>query len=133
MPEPGTSSNNTLLYFQTRDELVKVDLSKVIFFESDGNYTNVNFANGCKATVLMSLTDLEELIDSKITTQRKPFIRVGRKFIINSSYIFHINILRQRLVLTNCLDSTIYTLTVSKEALRNIKNLYSNQSQWRQS
>lgn len=128
MPE---TKNETCIYFQTRDELVKVDLNKVIFFESDGNYIKAHFVNGCVATVLLTLGNLEKIIDERMAGKVKPYIRIGRRFVINTSYIFHINTLRQQLVLTDCMTPTVYTLSVSKEALKTIKNLYIEKSLWK--
>ena len=34
------------LIFHTRDEMTKVRLDKVVYFEADGNYTTVVFVNG---------------------------------------------------------------------------------------
>lgn len=131
MPETAQLTPDTCLYFQTRDELVKVELRKVIFFESDGNYTKVHFANGCSATILMSLGSIEQLIDERLKGRVRPFIRIGRRFVINTVYIFHINVLKQQLILTDCVSPTVYTLTVSKEALKTIKNLYIEKSLWK--
>jgi DNA-binding LytR/AlgR family response regulator len=95
-----------------------------MYFESDANYTNVYFANGVKTTLLTSLTHLEELISSVFDNRRNFFIRIGKRFIVNSSFIFQINVLRQRLVLTDLVSPTVYTLSVSKEALKSLKALY---------
>ena len=112
------------LYFNTRDELIKVDLKYVMYFESDGNYTHVHFTNGCEAMLLISLTHLEELIDNKLKGSGQPFIRIGKKYIVNSLFIFHINVPKQQLVLTDFLHTGCKTLAISKEALKQIKNLY---------
>ena len=112
------------LYFNTRDEFIKVDLKYVIYFEADGNYTHVHFTNGCKAILLTSLTHLEELIDSKLKGLAQPYIRIGKRYIVNSLFIFHINITKQELILTDFEHIGCHTLSVSKEALKGIKNLY---------
>jgi DNA-binding LytR/AlgR family response regulator len=63
--------------------------------------------------------------------KKQPFIRIGKRYIINSSSVFQINTLRQRLVLTNFNTSNVFALSVSKEALKSLKELYTqtNQSQ----
>lgn len=113
-----------ILLFNTRDELTRLRLEKVCYFESDGNYTNVYFINGVKTSLLTSLVHLEELISDIFTGSRNVFIRIGKKYIVNSLYIFQINVLRQRLILTDLNSPAVYTLPVSKEALKNLKVLY---------
>lgn len=114
---------NTIL-FNMRDELIRVNLSHVVYFEADGNYTQVYFEYGQKVAILYSLAKLEVILDEKLRGQKQPFIRIGRRFIINSLFVFQINILKQRLVLTNFSSSNLFTLSVSKEALKNLKKLY---------
>lgn len=113
-----------ILLFNTRDELLRVSLKHVVYFESDGNYTHIFFTNGAKATLLYSLANMEHLIDEKLKGKVQPFIRIGKRYIVNSSCIFQINTLRQRLILTSFDTPLLYTLTVSKEALKSLKELY---------
>lgn len=120
-----TNATETALYFNTRDELVKVRLDKVSYFEADANYCHVYFINGAKATLLTSLVGIENLIQSqKNFSGSFPFIRIGKKFIVNYKYVFQINIPRQRLVLTDYDSPVIYEIGVSKEALKKLKQLY---------
>ena len=120
-----TNATETAIYFNTRDELVKVRLDKVSYFEADANYCHVYFINGAKATLLTSLVGIENLIQSqKNFSGSFPFIRIGKKFIVNYKYIFQINIPRQRLVLTDYDSPVIYEIGVSKEALKKLKQLY---------
>ena len=51
------------------------------------------------------------------------FIRVGRGLLINSNFIYVININKQELILANTSSPVKYTLHVSKEALRGLKSL----------
>lgn len=125
------SNNDTCIFFQTRDELTKVELRKVVFFESDGNYTKICFINGHSTLVLTNLANIEKLLDEKLAGKVQPFIRIGKRYVINSSYIFNINVLRQKMILTDCVNPTVYTLSISKEALKNIKNLYVDNSLWK--
>ena len=123
MERPATSADRILL-FNTRDELTRIRLERVCYFEADGNYTTVYFSNGVKTSLLTSLVHLEELISSVFAGSRNLFIRIGKKYIVNTAYIFQINVLRQRLILTDLSSPTVYTLPVSKDALKNLKVLY---------
>lgn len=120
---PAPTSEKILL-FSTRDELTRIRLERVCYFEADGNYTNVYFINGVKASLLTSLVHLEELITGAFSGSRNVFVRIGKKYIVNAYYIFQINILRQRLVLSDLDSATVYTLSVSKEALKSLRALY---------
>lgn len=119
-------ASETTLFFNTRDELAKVKLEKVAFFEADSNYCYVNFINGAKATLLTSLANIENLLSSKFQGGDPMFIRIGKRYIVNLNFIFQINIPKQRLILTDFDSPNIMELTISKEALKNLKQLYSN-------
>lgn len=112
------------LLFNTRDELVRVSLRHVVYFEADGNYTHIFFANGQKASVLYSLAKLETLLDEKLQGKKQPFIRIGKKYIINSTCVFQINTLKHKLILANFDTSNVFSISVSKEALKSLKELY---------
>lgn len=53
---------DNILLFSTRDELTRIRLERVMYFEADANYTKVVFSNGLTATLLTSLVHLEKLI-----------------------------------------------------------------------
>ena len=36
---------NIYLHLNTRDEFLRMDISKIVYFEADGNYTNIMLAN----------------------------------------------------------------------------------------
>lgn len=122
--ETPTRPMDACLFFHNRDELTKVRLEKVAYFEADGNYTHVYFTNGFKASVLVSLCAIENLINDKLRGKVQPFIRIGKKYIVNHRCICHINTLKQKLILTDFESDKIFTLSISKEALKNLKNLY---------
>lgn len=124
MDKMNSGHQSMLLLFNTRDELTRIRLDRVCYFESDGNYTNVYFINGVKTSLLTSLVHLEELIADVFVGSKNVFIRIGKKYIVNSLYIFQINVLKQRLVLSDLYSPSVYTLPVAKEALKNLKTLY---------
>lgn len=115
---------DNILLFSTRDELTRIRLERVMYFEADANYTKVVFSNGVTATLLTSLVHLEKLIAGVLIEKNSIFVRIGKRYIINSAYLFQINILRQRLVLSDFASPYTATLSVSKDALRKLKALY---------
>lgn len=114
----------SILLFETRDELVRVDLMHVVYFEADDNYISVYFSNGAKVILLCSLTRMEEMIDEKEKGKAHPFIRVGKRYIVNKLCILQINTVKKKLILTSFGAPQLYVLSVSKEALKNLKELY---------
>ncbi len=115
---------DNVLLFSTRDELTRIRLERVMYFEADANYTKVVFSNGVTATLLTSLVHLEKLIAGVLIEKNSIFVRIGKRYIINSAYLFQINVLRQRLVLSDLASPYTATLSVSKDALRKLKALY---------
>lgn len=115
---------DNILLFSTRDELTRIRLERVMYFEADANYTKVVFSNGVTATLLTSLVHLEKLIAGVLIEKNSIFVRIGKRYIINSAYLFQINVLRQRLVLSDLMSPYTATLSVSKDALRKLKALY---------
>lgn len=119
-------ASETTLYFNTRDEMIKVKLDRVAYFEADSNYCHVVFINGVKATLLTSLVNIEELLTERFKGDNPMFIRIGKRYIVNKQYIFQINIQRQKLILSDYIMPNIFEISISKEALKNLKQLYSN-------
>lgn len=115
---------DNILLFSTRDELTRIRLERVMYFEADANYTKVVFSNGVTATLLTSLVHLEKLIAGVLIEKNSIFVRIGKRYIINSAYLFQINVLHQRLVLSDLASPYTATLSVSKDALRKLKALY---------
>lgn len=58
-------ASETTLFFNTRDEMIKVKLERVAYFEADSNYCHVIFINGAKATLLTSLVNIEKLLTER--------------------------------------------------------------------
>ena len=44
------------LYVNTRDELLRLDCSRIVYMEGDGNYPNIVFVNKLNAPVCMHLS-----------------------------------------------------------------------------
>lgn len=110
------------LYINSRDELFKLDVSKVVFFESDGNYTHFMMSHGkLKGSVCMSLSDMQKLLTLSLKEDASNFARIGKRYIINLNYVYQISVLKQRLVLSDG-ERFVFPLTVSKEALKTLKD-----------
>lgn len=115
------SSESRYVYFNSRDSLVRIDLTKVVYFEADGNYTSiVSLIPESKVIILANIGKIERLLALSAKDHSAVFVRIGKKYIINSKYIFSITPLRQELVLSDQ-SGFHYTLEASKEALKALK------------
>lgn len=121
--QPTDMEHIKYLYLNSRDEFFRLDISKIVYFESDGNYTTFVLANGQKGQVCMNLSKMQELLTLSLKQNASIFARVGKRHIVNLNFIFHIELLRQRLILSDC-QTFAYTLGISKEALKTLRNIY---------
>lgn len=119
---------NVYLHLNSRDEFLRIDISKIVYFEADGNYTNIVLANKLKGVVCMNLAAMKDVLSQNLKENARIFARVGKKYIINHTYVYQINTLRQTLVLSDG-ENFAYQLEISKEALKKLKALYVNQGE----
>ncbi len=109
------------LIINSRDELLRMDTSKIVYFEADGNYTSIIMTNNHKFSLCTNLSNMEKLLGERLNKQHA-FVRLGKSFIINLDYVSQVSVLRKRLVLTD-FTTCSYTLDVSKEALKKLKDI----------
>ncbi len=114
---------NIFLHLNSRDEFFRIDISKIVYFEADGNYTKIVLLNQLTGLVCMNLSHMQQVLSERLKEHANMFARVGKKHIINYSYVYQINVLRQKLILSDG-KSFVFQLDVSKEALRKMKELY---------
>lgn len=117
-----TSMAAEYIYFTSRDEFLKIDISEVVYFEADGNYTKIIVANGLESMVCMSLSKMEDFISANIPRKTSTMARIGKRYIVNLSYIYRINVLQQQLVLSDQ-KTFSFVLSVSRDALKNLREL----------
>lgn len=110
------------IYFNSRDELLRLRITEIAYFESDGNYCNVVTANKLRSPIGMNLTNLEHALDKQLGNEATTFIRIGKRFIVNKRYICKVNIPKQRLVITDY-DRFTFQLPISRDALKQLKAL----------
>ena len=111
------------LYLNSRDEFFSVFISKIVYFESEGNYTNIILNNKMMATICMNLARMQEILNRSLNDDAAVFARIGKRHIINLTYVYHIAILRQILVLSDG-ENFEYQLQISKDALKRLRDMY---------
>jgi len=120
----------TPILFNSRDELIKVDIDKMIYAMAEDNYVHLFFRNGQNVMVCTTLQSLEQLIQSVVTKNNKElYTRIGRRYIINNNYITQINTLKQQLILSDMDFIKPIILKVSKEALKALKQTMTESKQ----
>ena len=70
--------------------------------------------------VSFQLGQLEDLIGDQLGDAGNHFIRLGRGLIINLDFVYSIDIAKQQLVLSDCLNC-YYELSASREVLIKLK------------
>lgn len=114
------------IYFATRDELFRINSSQIVLFSADGNYTYMQLASGQKLAFTLSLQKMQAYLTEKLGDDARTFARIGKAHIINLAYVYHIDIARQRLRLLCENDGKEYAISVSKEALKKLKEKFTN-------
>ena len=115
--------NKNYLFLNSRDELLRIDISKIVYFEADGNYTSIILTNKLRPTIGINLAQTEKLLNERLRERSRIFARIGKRYIINLNYVYQINVLKQRLVLSDYTNFA-FQLEVSKEALKKLKEIF---------
>lgn len=113
---------NDTIIFCTRDELLRMEIDRIVYFEAEGNYTRIVTKNNFRVLIPGGLTKTSDELSKQLGEHAKMFLRVGKCHIINTSYIKSINMANQQLILTD-LESFAFKLSVSKDALKKVKEL----------
>lgn len=86
--------------FNSRDELISIDLEKVALVKANGNYSTLYYISQREVMLSFGITKVFELIQNAHLTESQ-FVKIGRSLIINQTFLERIDVLRQQLVLTD--------------------------------
>lgn len=109
------------LIISNTNELVRVKPERVVYVESDGNYSTMMLHDRTEHLFTMNLAHCQQLIEKQLGKEAETFIRIGKQLIINRAYIYKINVNRQQLVMADMALNEAFTLQASKEALKQLK------------
>lgn len=101
-------------------EMLCVPVERLVYVSSDGNYSTVVTQDNRRQTVSYQLGQIEDIIDEQLGDAGSRFTRVGRGLIVNVDFVYFIDISKQRLVLSDCLNCH-HELTASREVLIKLK------------
>lgn len=111
------------IILNSRDEIMSVDLDKVVYFLADGNFTRIILENKMILTCGIGLAKMEEILAEQIA--RNPsclLVRTGKSHIINIQKIILVNVLKQQVLLAGD-NGQAFTVKVSREAAKGLKQL----------
>lgn len=110
------------LIISTSVDLVRIAPERIVYVSSDGNYSTLVQSDGEMRMLTFQLGQIEKMMAQQLGSEGNTFIRIGKSLIINRSYIYYINVQKQRLVLSD--NATFnHTVSASKEALKQLKEL----------
>ena len=110
------------LIIATSAELVRIAPERIVYISSDGNYSTLVQTDGEMRMLSYQLGQMEKMISSQLGVDGNIFIRIGKSLIINRSFIYYLNVAKQKLTLSD-VASFSHTLSASKEALKQLKEL----------
>lgn len=112
-----------LLIISNSNEVVRVKPERVVYVESDGNYSTMVLHDKTELVFTMNLAHCQQMMEEQLGKEAMTFIRIGKQLIVNSAYIFKVNINKQQLTMSNLELNQAFTLQASKEALKQLKTL----------
>ena len=108
-----------------RDEMIMLFVDNIAYIMADGNYTKICYIGGMTTVLSFGISKVETLVSASYADgEVSPFVRLGRSVIINPWFLYDINVLKQHLVLSDCIKNTI-TLKLPKPLLKKYKELVS--------
>ena len=108
-----------------RDEMIMLFVDNIAYIMADGNYTKICYIGGMTTVLSFGISKVETLVSASYADREvSPFVRLGRSVIINQWFLYDINVLKQYLVLSDCMKNTI-TLKLPKPLLKKYKDLVS--------
>ena len=105
------------LIIKTRDELLRIKIGQILYFEADRNYTKLLLSNGIQFTFAINIGKIEEILEKQVAGCNKILMRVGKSHIINKNHILQINLPKQRLLLLTE-EGKPKELVISKDPLK---------------
>lgn len=108
------------LIIKTRDELLRIKIGQILYFEADRNYTKLLLTNNIQFTFAINIGKIEETLEKQVAGCKEILMRVGKSHIINKNHILQINLPKQRLLLLTE-EGKPKELIISKEPLKILK------------
>ena len=101
-------------------ELLRIPAERLVYISADGNYSDVVTQDNRKTMVSLQLGQIEDLIADQLGESDNNFVRLGRGLIVNTDFVFSIDVTQQTVVLSDCKDC-YHRLSASREVLIKLK------------
>ena len=121
--------SSKVLIISNANELVRVRPERLVYVESDGNYSTMVLHDKTEYVFMMNLAHCQQMMEDQLGKEAMTFIRIGKQLIVNRAYIFKINVNKQQLVMSNMDVNQAFTLQASKEALKQLKTLIESEKE----
>ena len=108
------------LIIKTRDELLRIRIGQILYFEADRNYTKLLLSSGIQFTFAINIGKIEEILGKQVEGVGKILMRVGKSHIINKNHILQINLPKQRLLLLTE-EGKAKEVVISKDPLKELR------------
>lgn len=109
------------LIISTANDLVQIAPEHIVYISSDGNYSTLVQTDGEMRMLSYQLGQVEKMMASQLGKEAdRLFIRIGKSIIINRSFVYYINVAKQKLTLSDVATFS-HTVSASKEALKQLK------------
>lgn len=119
--------SNKVLIISNANELIRIKPERIVYVESDGNYSTMVLHDKTKQIFTMNLAHYQQLMEEQLGKDAMTFIRIGKQLIVNRAYIFKINPNKQQLIMSDIDVNIAFDLQASKEALKQLKALLESQ------
>lgn len=106
----------TTVSFSSHNELYVVDCESVLYMQADDHYTHVFYLSGAHFMMPFGLSEVTQVVCRALEGDRY-LLRLGRKYIVNTRAIFHINTVKQSLMLTDANGNNV-SIRLPKQTLR---------------
>ncbi len=113
------------LVFKTRDELVRIKMDRILYFEAERNYTKMVLTNGIQFIFAVNLGKIEEILEKQIQSYSTTLARVGKSFIVNKNHVLQITLPKTKILFSTA-DGKAKELIVPKEPLKLLKEELEN-------
>ena len=100
--------------------MLRVPANRLVYISADGNYANVVTQDNKTQIVSFQLGQVEDMIGDQLGDEGGNFVRLGRGLIINTDFVYLIDVTKQRLILSDC-AGCYHELTASREVLIKLK------------
>lgn len=101
-------------------EFLRIPQDRLVYISSDGNYSTVVTLDNRERLVAFQLGQIEDMIGEQLGDDGSNFLRIGRRLIVNTDYVYSIDIGKQELILSDC-AGCYHELSASREVLIKLK------------